>query len=74
MLHGKFHDDPNAFESSLTFELDNTATRIDMRTLFPTKELRDETIEKYHAVKDNQQTLDNLATYLTEILQNGAEG
>jgi uncharacterized protein YndB with AHSA1/START domain len=74
MLHGKFRDDPNAFESSLTFELDGTATRIDMRTLFPTKELRDEAVEKYHAVEGGQQTLDNLATYLTEILQNGAEG
>lgn len=74
MLHGESRDDPNAFESVLTFELDGAATRIEMRTVFPTKELRDEAVEKYHAIEGGQQTLSNLATYVTEIVQKGAEG
>jgi uncharacterized protein YndB with AHSA1/START domain len=74
LLHGEFRDDPNAFESVLTFALDGAATRIEMRAVFPTKELRDEAVERYHAVEGGQQTLSHLAAYVTEILQKGAEG
>src|SRR6266511_3395787 len=74
MLHGESHDDPNAFESVLTFAPDGAATRIEMRTVFPTKELRDEAVEKYHAIEGGQQTLSNLAAYVTEIVRKGAEG
>jgi hypothetical protein len=45
-----------------------------MRTVFPTKELRDEAVEKYHAIEGGQQTLSNLAAYVTEIVRKGAEG
>lgn len=74
MLHGESRDDPNAFESVLTFEPEGTATRIEMRTVFPTKELRDQAVEKYHAVEAGRQTLSNLAAYVTEIVRKGAEG
>jgi uncharacterized protein YndB with AHSA1/START domain len=74
MLHGESRGDPNAFESVLTFEPNGAATRIEMRTVFPTKELRDEAVEKYHAIGGGQQTLRNLAAYVTEIFQKGAEG
>src|ERR1700745_3589906 len=47
MLHGESRDDPNAFESVLTFAPDGAATRIEMRTVFPTKELREQAAEKY---------------------------
>jgi hypothetical protein len=40
-----------------------------MRTVFPTKELRDEAAEKYHAIEGAQQTLSNLATYVVEIIR-----
>jgi uncharacterized protein YndB with AHSA1/START domain len=73
MLHGEFRDDPNAFESVLTFEPDGATTRIEMRTVFPTKELRDEAIEKHHAIEGGQQTLGNLAAYVTEMVRTGAE-
>ncbi len=66
MLHGESRGDPNAFESVLTFAPDGAATRIGMRTVFPTKELRDEAVEKYHAIEGGQQTLSNLAAYVTE--------
>ncbi|MGA4844314.1 SRPBCC family protein [Streptomyces sp. G45] len=72
LLHGESRDDPNAFESVLTFEPDGEATRIVMRTVFPTRELRDEAVEKYHAVEGGQQTLGSLAAYVTETLREGA--
>jgi uncharacterized protein YndB with AHSA1/START domain len=66
LLHGESRDDPNAFESVLTFEPAGEQTRIAMHTVFPTKELRDEAVEKYHAIEGGEQTLHNLATYVTE--------
>ncbi len=65
MLHGAARDDPNAFQSAVTFTPDGPATRIEMRTVFPSKELREEAAEKYHAVEGAQQTLRNLAAYVT---------
>jgi uncharacterized protein YndB with AHSA1/START domain len=73
MLHGESRDDPNAFESVLTFAADGEATRIEMRTVFRTKELRDEAVEKYHAIEGGQQTLSNLAAYVTGIVRKGVE-
>ena len=74
LRHGESRDDPNAFESLLTFTPDGAATRIEMRTVFPTKELRDEAIEKHGAIEGGRQTLSNLAAYVTEDLRKGAEG
>jgi uncharacterized protein YndB with AHSA1/START domain len=68
LLHGESRDDPNAFESVLTFEQAGEQTRIVMRTVFPTKELRDEAVEKYHAIEGGEQTLRNLATYIAELM------
>jgi uncharacterized protein YndB with AHSA1/START domain len=64
MRHGESRDDPNAFESVLTFEPEGEATRIELRTVFRTKELRDEAVETHHAVEGGQQTLANLAAYV----------
>ena len=65
MLHGESRDDPNAFQSVLTFASEGAATRIEMRTVFPTRELRDEAVERYHAVEAGRQTLATLAGYVT---------
>ena len=73
-LHGESRGDPNAFESVLTLAPDGVATRIEMRTVFPTKERRDEVVEKYHAIEGGQQSLRNLAAYVTEIVRKGVEG
>ncbi|MCU1687924.1 MAG: activator of ATPase 1 family protein [Amycolatopsis sp.] len=77
LLHGEFRNDPNAFESVLTFEPAGERTRIVMGTVFPTKELRDEAVEKYHAIEGGEQTLGNLAAYVAEltneITRKGAE-
>ncbi|ASW56109.1 SRPBCC family protein [Plantactinospora sp. KBS50] len=69
LLHGESRDDPNAFESILAFTPDGGATRIEMRTVFPSRELRDEAVEKYHAIEGGQQTLGNLAAYVAERLR-----
>ena len=74
LVHGESRDDPNAFESILTFTPEGAATRVEMRTIFPTKQLRDEAVEKYHAIEGGQQTLGNLAAYVTESAQKGAAG
>jgi uncharacterized protein YndB with AHSA1/START domain len=79
MVHGESRDDPNAFESFLTFASedpagpDRRATRIEMRTVFPTQELRDEAVDKYHAVEGGRQTLGHLADYVAELARSGAE-
>ncbi|MFJ9630767.1 SRPBCC family protein [Streptomyces sp. NPDC101175] len=74
LLHGETRDDPDAFASVLTLAADGTATRIVMRTLFPTRELRDEAAEKYHAIEGGEQTLGNLAAYVTDLARKGARG
>lgn len=73
LLHGESRGDPNAFTSVLTFAPDGAATRLEMRTVFPTKTMRDEVVEKYHAIEGGQQTLDNLAAYVSEIISKGVE-
>jgi uncharacterized protein YndB with AHSA1/START domain len=74
LLHGEYRGDPNAFVSVLTFAADGEATRIEMRTVFPSRELRDEAIEKFHAIEGGQQTLGKLATYVAEMVHKGVEG
>src|SRR6187455_2284444 len=73
LRHGESRDDPNAFESVLTFAPEGRATRIEMRTVFPTRELRDEAVEKYHAIEGGRQTLGNLAAYVAGIVRSGGE-
>jgi hypothetical protein len=74
LLHGESRDDPNAFESFLSCAPDGEATRIEMRTVFPSRGLRDEAVEKYHAIEGGKQTLNNLAAYVAEYIRKGAEG
>ncbi len=74
LLHGESRGDPNAFQSVLTFAPDGASTRIQMHTLFPTKELRDGAVENYHAIEGGRQTLNNLASYVTEMARKDEEG
>ena len=70
LRHGESRDDPNAFESVLAFEPAGQQTRIVMRAVFPTRELRDEAVEKYHAIEGGEQTLRHLAAYIAELTRN----
>jgi uncharacterized protein YndB with AHSA1/START domain len=73
MKHGESRGDPNAFESVISFAAEGSATRVELRTLFPTKAARDEAVQKYRAIEGGRQTLDHLAAYLQELLPTGAE-
>ena len=68
LLHGESRDDPNTFESALTFASDGAGTRIEMRTVFPTKEMRDQAVERSHAIEGGRQTLAHLDAYVTGTL------
>jgi uncharacterized protein YndB with AHSA1/START domain len=74
MLHGESRDDPEAFESVLTFEPEGEKTRVEMLAVFPTRALRDEAIEKHGAIEGGRQTLANLAAFVAEGVRNGWEG
>lgn len=65
LLHGEHRGDPGTFESVLTFTPDGAGTMLEMRTVFPTREQRDEAVEKYHAIEAGGQTLGHLADYVT---------
>ncbi|MBW1637495.1 ATPase [Microbacterium resistens] len=65
LLHGEREGDPNAFTTVLSFTTEGAATRVELRTVFPTKALRDQAAEKYHAVEAGSQTLAGLEAYVT---------
>ena len=73
ILHGESRDDPNAFESTFVLTAHEASTHVLMRTVFPTRKLRDEAVGKYHVIEGAQQTLRNLAAYVTEIVRKGVE-
>lgn len=66
LIHGESAQDPDAFESILTFADHGETTEITMRTVFPTAALRDRAVEEYDAIEGGRQTLDNLAAYIGE--------
>jgi uncharacterized protein YndB with AHSA1/START domain len=71
LLHGEVRDDPNAFRSVITFAAEGAATTIDMRTVFPTREQRDEAVERYRAIEGARQTLEHLAAYAAAMAGSG---
>jgi uncharacterized protein YndB with AHSA1/START domain len=66
LVHGESAQDPDAFESLITFADHGGTTEITMRTVFPTAALRDRAVEEYHAIEGGRQTLDHLAAYVSE--------
>ena len=65
LVHGANADDPDAFESTVTLVERGDRTEVTMRSLFKTKEQRDEVVERYHAIEGAQQTLGRLVAYVT---------
>jgi uncharacterized protein YndB with AHSA1/START domain len=74
LLHGESQIDPNAFESVLTFRVRGDATEIVLRTVFPTKELRDQAVQRYGAIEGGRQTLGRLADYVAGLASKGEAG
>ncbi|MEU4017334.1 SRPBCC family protein [Microbacterium sp. NPDC028030] len=73
LRHGEHRDDPDAFESVLTFTADGEKTRIEMLTVFATTALRDAAIEKHGAIEGGRQTLVSLAGYVGELVRDGGQ-
>lgn len=64
LQHGERPDDPEAFTSVVTFVEVAGGTEVTLRSVFPTKALRDRAAEEYHAVEGGEQTLGRLAGYV----------
>jgi uncharacterized protein YndB with AHSA1/START domain len=71
LLHGVSADDPDAFESIITFEKREQATLVEMRSVFPTAELRDRAVEEYGAIEGGRQTLGRLADHVVSTASGG---
>jgi uncharacterized protein YndB with AHSA1/START domain len=56
------------FEVSVTFQEEGVGTLITLRHLFPSKESRDEVVEKYGAIEGGKQHLAKLEAYIKENL------
>lgn len=69
LTHGAAADDPDAFESILTFIDHGPSTEVVMRTVFPSGELRRQAIEDFHAIEGGRQTLGRLAIYVTSVYE-----
>jgi uncharacterized protein YndB with AHSA1/START domain len=64
LLHGAAADDPEAFESTITFTARGGVTDVVLHSVFPSGELRDRAVREYQAVEGGRQTLGRLAGYL----------
>jgi uncharacterized protein YndB with AHSA1/START domain len=58
------HVSPPKFQSTVTFEDLGGRTRLTLRSVFETKELRDRVVEQHGAVEGARQTLARLGRYL----------
>ncbi len=56
------------FETTITLEETVNGTLITIRQVFPTKEARDEVVEKYGAIEGGKQHLAKLEAYIAENL------
>jgi len=64
---GMHADDPNGFETTVTFTEKSGGTEIMLRSLFRTKAQRDYVAEHYRAVEGGQETLERLSAYVNEL-------
>jgi uncharacterized protein YndB with AHSA1/START domain len=62
--HGSKKDDPDAFISTVTFDERAGDCEVSLRSVFKTKELRDDAVDRYHAIEGGQQTLSRLDSYV----------
>lgn len=56
------------FETTITLEATETGTRITIQQVYPTKEARDEVVEKYGAIEGGKQHLAKLEAYIAANL------
>ena len=67
-LHGSGQEnDPEQFQVTATFAQEGSQTKVTLRMVFASAEMRDKVVREYGAVEGANQTLDRLAEYLTDI-------
>jgi uncharacterized protein YndB with AHSA1/START domain len=64
---GDDEKNPVQFEVTVTFEDDGGKTRLTLRSLFPTAEMRDMVVREYGAEEGGKQTLERFGEYLSTI-------
>ena len=62
--HGEETEDPEAFVSTVTIADLGERSEVVLRSVFGTKEQRDEVVERYGAIEGGKQTLGRLAAYI----------
>jgi uncharacterized protein YndB with AHSA1/START domain len=66
-MHGTGANDFDAFESTVLFAARGNTTEVTLRSLFNTREQRDELVARYHALEGAEQHLAKLADYIATI-------
>lgn len=74
LIHGSRPDDPDAFESTVSFRAVADATELTLRSEFKTRARRDEVVAKFGAIEGGKQTLGRLSEYVTEGAKEGRSG
>ena len=69
---GMHADDPQAFETTITFADKNGSTEVTLRGLFRTKARLQEVIRAYGALEGAKQHLGRLAVYMAEMAKAGS--
>lgn len=69
--HGENIGEPPWFHVTVDMEEADGKTLVKMRLVFPTKEARDEVVEKYGAIEGGKQTLAKLDDYLQQMQSQG---
>jgi len=64
---------PKWFEGELRFEEQDGGTLVTLRTVFPSKEMREKAVEQVGAIEGGKQTLAHLAEYAESLLQQPQE-
>jgi uncharacterized protein YndB with AHSA1/START domain len=62
--HGTRKGDPDAFISTFTFDASAGGCTVTLRSVFRTKELRDDAVDRYHAIEGAEQTLSRLVAHV----------
>ena len=58
---------PKWFEGELCFEAKDNGTLVTLRTMFPSKDMRDQAVDQVGAIEGGKQTLAHLAGYVESI-------
>lgn len=73
-VQGSRADDPDSFETTVSFRVVAGGTELTLRSEFRTRAQRDDVVEKFGAIEGGEQTLGRLAAYLATDGEEGRSG